>query len=136
MNHEVIREIILAVIHAAEEVFGRKVTAAERTRFRDFLSGEEEGIEFLGRSDGKKTLSAQRRGEWLYFRVALNERAAMNGCIEKGKRWAEAAERAVSKICRGLRRNRERFEVRHFVVIDRGAGKPPELIYKQPPLQE
>ncbi len=135
MNHKVIREIILAVIHAAEEVFGRKVTTQERTRFKDFLSGEEEGIEFLGRSGGRKTLSAQRRGEWLYFRVALDQKAAMNGCIEGGKRWAEAAEHAISQICKGLGRNRERLTVRHFVVIERGAGQPPELIYKLP-LQE
>lgn len=135
INNKVIREIILAVIHAAEEAFGRKITTEERSRFNGFLSGEGGGIEFLG-TCGKKVLSAQRRGEWLYFRVALDRAAAGNGCIEKSKQWAEAAERAVSNICKGLGMNRERLTVRHFVVIDRGENMPPELIHEPLPLQK
>lgn len=131
MNRKIENEVVLAVFNVTERVLNRKIGTRERTQFKGLLSSSEgEEMEFVDSSCLKKKISARRWGDGLDFRLALSPEAAMNGCVEKAKQWAEECNRAVDRIYAGTGQNRDRNQIRFIIVIDR--GRIPELIFKLP----
>lgn len=109
------RRIILALVHAAEEVAGRKVSALERAHLRALLRGAGKPIAFEEGGCGRRTLELRATsGEGFDYRWAVSVKAVENGCHEEAKRLLAATEERVWPIIREL--GRKGFPVRGFAV--------------------
>ena len=109
------RRIVLALVHAAEEVAGRKVSALERAHLRALLRGAGKPIAFEGGDCGRRTLELRAaHGEGFDYRWAVSAKAMENGCREEAKRLLAATEERVWPIIREL--GRKGLPVKGFAV--------------------